>query len=98
MQDSKHTVFKTLDNPPRILYWTVDEFVLMIAPLFFGIVFGSLWLMMAALLKVPYTRFKKSLKHASIVHYAYWHLPTDYLNRMGHFKNLPPTHERIFLL
>lgn len=98
MQDSKHFIFKTLDNPPRILYWSVDEFILMIAPVFFGIVFGSLLLMLAALLKVPYARFKRSLGHSSLVHCAYWHLPTDYLNRIGHFKSLPPSHERNFLL
>ena len=98
MNDPKHFIFKTLDNPPRVLYWPVDEFILMIAPVFFGIVFGSLLLMLASLLKIPYVRFKKALGHSSLVHYAYWNLPTSYLKRLGHFNSLPETHERDYHL
>lgn len=98
MVESKHYIYKTLDNEPRILYWPIDEFLVMVLPVFCGIVFGCFFLMLGSFLKVPYTRIKKRLSHRSTVHYAYWHLPTDYMKGVGHFKSLPPTHHREYLL
>lgn len=98
MTEPKHYIFKTLDNPPRILYWPIDEFLIMIVPVFFGIVFGCFPLMLGAFLKAPYTRFKKFLSYKSILHYAYWYLPTSYLQVAGNFKKLPSSHTREYFL
>lgn len=98
MLENKHCIYKTLDNPPRVLYWPIDEFLIMVSPIFFGIVFGSFILMLGAFIKMPYTRLKNSLNHRSISHYIYWHLPTCYLHRLGHFKCLPKSNLRVYLL
>ena len=98
MAEPKHYIFKTLDNTPRILYWHVDEFLIMIVPVFFGIIFGYFILMFGAFLIVPYGRLKKRLSHQSTAHYAYWYLPTSYLQAFGQFKRLPPSHTREYLL
>lgn len=98
MNEKNYYIFKTLDNSPRLLYWAVDEFLIMVVPIFLGIFFGSFLLMTGSFLKVFYTRLKKAIGYGSIAQYAYWHLPTNYFQQMGHFKRLPPSYIREYIL
>jgi len=98
MNQKKHYIFQTLDHVPKILYWAVDEFFLIIFPIFFAIACKCFILMLIAFLNIPYTRLKKKLSHRALVHYAYWYLPTAYLQKLGLIKNLPQTCIKEYLL
>lgn len=94
----KNTIFKTLDNPTRLLFWKLDEFFILLIPFVLGVLFGNILLVVGALLKYPYARMKKKLSHRTIQHYIYWYLPTHICRHMGHFKNMPSSHSRELLL
>ena len=94
----KNFVFKTLDNMPRMIFWGVDEFVIMAAPFFIGLLFGSVFMMLSGLvLKKFYCRWKKRYPRGLIMHALYWNLPTRAFIRFGVFKRLPHSHVRDFL-
>lgn len=41
MEEENYRVFKTIDNMPRILFWGADQFTIIFAPIFLGIVIGG---------------------------------------------------------
>lgn len=92
---NRQQIFKTLDHPPRILFWKIDEFAVMVIPIFLAIALGNLLIALAVFLKIPYSRFKRSFSHRSLQHYLYWYLPTAY---MKHLKSMPSSHERTLIL
>ena len=95
----KHLVLKTLDDEMRILFWSVDDFLVITVPLFLGILLSSFCIMLSGLfLKYCYTKLKKRFPHHSFKHKLYWTLPTKAFNRRGLIKNLPASHIREFLL
>ena len=97
--ERSHLVFKTVDNPLRILFWELDEFLCIAAPLFLGMCFSSFLLMCSGIVAKPlYTRLKKKCPNQHFKHMVYWYLPTRQLKKMGIVKNLPPSHVRAYLL
>ena len=95
MNDYKHQTFKTLDNPSRILFWQMDEFFVMVVPMFLSIALGSFLIALGVLIKIPYNKLKKKFSPCSLLHYTYWYLPTTH---MKHLKKMPPSHQRELLL
>jgi type IV conjugative transfer system protein TraL len=97
-QYDHHVVIKTLDNPPRILFWEADEFIMIAAPVFIGIALGSLLVVFLGLfLKPTYARLKKRLGRGRIQRVIYWNFPKDAMGQLGVFKKLPPSHVREWL-
>lgn len=97
--ERQHATIKTLDNFPRVLFWSVDEFVCLAAPLFFGICFGFIYLVpLGFLLKPVYVRIKKKMPKGSFIHRIYWIFPTSSLKKMGVVKQVPPSHYRELIL
>jgi type IV conjugative transfer system protein TraL len=96
--DNRSVIFKTLDNAPRMLFWEIDEFIVMAAPFFLGVVVGSLCVMLSGLLfKKFYSRWKRRYPRGLLRHTLYWNIPTRAFNLIGIFKHLPQSHKRDFL-
>ncbi len=93
------TIIKTLDNTPRVLFWGVDEFLLMVGPLFIGMAFGYLsFMLLGFVLKRFYNRLKKRYPRGHFQHIVYWKFPIYALKASGVLKRFPPSHYREFRL
>ena len=92
-------LYKTLDNPIRILFWSLDDFLVFAVPLFLSLCFGSLLFLLAGFILKPfYSRLKKRFPNGSLKHKIYWSVPMSCLKHMGKIKNLPPSYYRELLL
>lgn len=88
-----------MDNTPRMLFWEIDEFILMAAPFFLGVAVGSVSVMLSGIvLKKFYSRWKKRCPRGVLRHTIYWNIPTHSLRVLGIFKRLPDSHERNFIV
>lgn len=95
--EKKHQLYKTLDNPLRVIFWSVEEFLLMVIPLMIGFMMASPFILLSGFfLKYAYSKFKK--KFPVLKHMLYWHLPTGRLRKQKIIKNLPLSHIREFFL
>lgn len=98
-QDCLRMTCKTFDQPIRILFWTLDEFLILIPLCFVGILLRSLFLLgLAISLKAIYTRITKKCRYQSISHYLYHYFPTEICQKFGYFEGLPPSHLKQVLL
>jgi type IV conjugative transfer system protein TraL len=96
--DNKNIIYKTMDNTPRMLFWEIDDFIVMAAPFFLGVIAGSILVMLSGfVLKKFYTRWKKTYSKGLLRHTIYWHMPTKAVNKLGIFKRLPQSHKRDYL-
>lgn len=94
----QNLIIKTLDNAPRLLFWSADEFLLLAVPLFIGIVFGSFLLMISGFaIKPLLTRLKKRYPKGFLKHRLYWILPKSAFSFSGTLKRVPPSHLREFI-
>lgn len=92
-------IYKTLDNVPRFLFWTFDEFLLLAIPVFLGLLVGSFLLMaLGFALRPIYKRMKKKYKRGSMMHALYWRLPKRAFKQMGILKRIPGSHYRKLVL
>lgn len=97
--ENKKTILKTLDNPMRIIFWSMEEFLIMIVPLFLGFMLANFFVLLSGIvLKIIYAKFKNKSTQRYFKHVLYWHLPTNNLKKQGIVKNLPPSHIREYLL
>jgi conjugal transfer pilus assembly protein TraL len=95
----ENILLNTLDNPTRVLFWTVDVFAFMVIPVFLGILLSSLIVMLLGFVLVPfYGRFKKRFPRGVVRHKMYWLLPHEAFLRFGKLKSFPPSHEREMIL
>lgn len=94
--DRQHYIFKSLDNPMRILFWNVDEFLMFVIPFFLGIIFGNviISILIIGLVIYLYKKFKKKYRKFYFSHVMYWNLPTQKMKKMGIYKSLPFSHKR----
>ena len=84
---------------PRVLFWRVDEFAIIVVPIFLGLLIGSiLFMTLGFLLKPFYSRLKKKYPRGTLKHKLYWHLPTSIVGKMGICQTIPPSHKRELLL
>jgi conjugal transfer pilus assembly protein TraL len=96
MKDSQFYIPKHLDEPPRWLFWTLDEASCLIAPPLMGLIIFD-HLLMGFLLGFVLMLFIKKMKgregHHFLLSLAYWYLPKV----EKHFKALPPSYIREYL-
>lgn len=99
MQDSPRMTYKTFDEPIRILFWTIDEFLILIPLCFIGLILKSLFLICLAFTsKAFYAQMKKKRRHQSYSHFIYLYLPTAVCQKVGYFEGLPPSHLKEVIL
>lgn len=91
----KYHIPQHLDEPFKIIIWTIDEFLLFVVPFFsFLLIFNNpvigviLGVSMVYFLK----RFKGEEGHYYLIHLAYWYLPP-----VIPFKTIPPSYARELL-
>lgn len=97
--NQQHVTIKTLDNSIRVLFWSVEEFLCMVIPIFAAIFFFIIWLALASIvLKMLYKRIKRTMVRGAISHRLYWILPHGALKNLGMITKFPPSHYRELIL
>lgn len=86
---------RTLDEPARLLFWSIDEAGILLSPTFLGIILGyaAIGMLVGFIAFFAWKRVKGSNKANYIMYSAYWYLPS----KMLRLKKTPPSHFRIFL-
>jgi conjugal transfer pilus assembly protein TraL len=74
MQSSKYYIPKYLDEPMRIVIFTVDEVLIMglVLIVFMQLGFDLLGLLASAVAYISYSKFKKQGSSAFLQRYCYW--------------------------
>lgn len=93
-----HKIFHTLDNPKRILFWTLNEVLLVFLFFLLGIVFNMLIFLLVFPINAVYRRLKRKFPKSSFRHKLYWHVPHVIFIKSGRLKNLPPSYIRDLIL
>jgi type IV conjugative transfer system protein TraL len=91
----KSHVPQHIDEPARIILWTIDEVVLFLVPfliLFFVFDQVILGVITGITLVFGLRKIKGEQGHYFLYSVMYWHLPA-----MIHFKSTPPSYYREFL-
>ena len=84
-----------LDEPTRVILWTVDELILFVTPFFIlFFIFDQMILGIATgiALVLGLRKLKGEQGHYFLYSIAYWHFPA-----MVRFKSTPPSYYREFL-
>lgn len=100
--ENSGVIIKTIDNMPRILFWRMDEFSIMILPFFLGISIGGYLGLFAIFsgpfLKCFYSKICKKYPKGTLQHLLYWNIPKSVFDKSGKLKNIPGSHLRTFSL
>ncbi len=94
MSDLYH-IPQHLDEPFKLILWTVDEFLLLVMPFVIGMVFLNsplLGLCLGSGLLWGLKRIKGEQGHYFLYNLLYWYLPT-----LFRFKATPPSYQRELL-
>jgi conjugal transfer pilus assembly protein TraL len=95
MEESKYQIPRYIDEPTKIILWTIDEFLALTIP--FAIVMFCLnspitGVVIGALAVFLLKKLKGEQGHYFIYNLMYWYLP-----EMVRFKSTPPSYIRDFL-
>ena len=89
-----HIILNYVDTPLKILFWTMPEILMLIAPLFIGLIINQLTL--ALIISIfNFWANKKYQQHFGKGQFCavkYWFLPHD-----RRFKTLPPSFIREYV-
>jgi conjugal transfer pilus assembly protein TraL len=97
--ENSYLVVKTLDNSPRFLFWTLDEFSIFCVPLLIGIGIGSVLIALSGIpLKYFYSKAKRKFPKGALMHQMYWNVPKIFFKHARVLQNTPESHKREFLL
>jgi conjugal transfer pilus assembly protein TraL len=92
MSIPQYRLVNLLDEPERILFFTVEEFLMLIVPIAMGLKFHhsgyGLFLGICGLYSIH--KFKKRDGEAFFQYWVYWNLPLWF----GRFKKIPPAYFR----
>jgi len=91
----QHLILHHLDDPLRLLKWTVDEALIIVSPIFFGIAVEHpyLGLICAGLGYWTLTRIKKKFGLSTLKHALYWYFPKSH-KKLPH---MPPSYIREYV-
>ncbi|MDF3047694.1 MAG: traL [Candidatus Midichloriaceae bacterium] len=86
---------RTLDEPTRILFWSIDEALIMIAPTGLGIILGHTLIGMAIGMGcfLGWRKLKGAKQANYILYMAYWWLPECLFK----FKKTPASYYRVYV-
>jgi conjugal transfer pilus assembly protein TraL len=88
MNDALLAIPRHLDDPPRFLFWDLDEAILFMLALVLGLMVDLVFLGGATgvALVIAYGKAKSGRHRAHALHLMYWHLPVT----LG-FRRTPPS-------
>jgi type IV conjugative transfer system protein TraL len=98
MKNPANSILKKLDNPVRILSFSIGDLVAYLSPFFIGSLFDSLFVVPLIgvvtifLVKRVLQRFAKFY----VMRFLYWSLPTKRFNKMLKIK-LPPSNKHLWV-
>lgn len=98
MKNSCNAILKKLDNPVRILSFSIGDLMAYLAPFFIGSLLDSMFfipvigIILMFLSKKVLRRFSKFY----VMRVLYWSLPTKQFNKILKVK-LPPSHKRFWI-
>lgn len=96
MDESKYQIPKHLDDPPRWLFWTIDEAAALLAPFILGILIFNqtlLGFMTGIITMILLKRLKGNEGSNYLLRLVYWYLPSELLN----LKATPSSHIRHYI-
>ncbi|MFB5616681.1 MAG: type IV conjugative transfer system protein TraL [Nitrosopumilus sp.] len=100
--ERRNIILKTLDNQPRVLFWGLDEFLMMTIPLMVGLFFQGFFgfaIMFSGFpLKMMYAKFANQSRYFSFRSFIFWFLPKKKTELLLGVKNLPDSSSREILL
>lgn len=90
-----HIILHHLDDPLRILKWTIDEALILIGPIFFGIAADHfvMGMMCAGVGFWGLKKIKQRLGSMGLKHMFYWYLP----HNKRQLPTSPPSCKREYL-
>ncbi len=94
MNDALLAIPQHLDDPPRFLFWDLDEAILFMLALILGLMVDLVFVGGATgvALVLAYGKAKSGRHRAYALHLMYWHLPVT----LG-FRRTPPSWIREFI-
>jgi conjugal transfer pilus assembly protein TraL len=94
MTDARLAIPQHLDDPPRFLFWDLDEAMLFMLALIAGMLMQTLFIGIAVgiVLVLLYGKAKSGRHRAFAIHLMYWYLPVG----LG-FKRTPPSYIREYI-
>ncbi len=96
--NDQNVLLNTLDNPKRILFWTMDEVLLVFIFFMMGLIFNIFILLLIFPVKMFYGKLKRRFPRGLFKHKVYWNMPHKVFIKSGRYKNLPPSYVRDILL
>ena len=89
----RYAIPKHLDDPELIGFWTLDEFLVMVAPFIWGILASHIviGLVFSTVAWFGYRKLRAGRSMSWILHFGYWNLPGEFFS----LKCLPPSHLRV---
>lgn len=89
----KYVIYKRLDDPELIGIWTLDEFIAMVVPFFWGILAQQIILGIGLAIAAWFGLKKAKAGRATswVLHVGYWYLPAGFTG----MKLTPPSHCRL---
>jgi type IV conjugative transfer system protein TraL len=95
MELKEHLILHHLDDPLRILYWTVDEAAVLVSPMFGGLALERpFWgLLLGTLGFWGLRKAKRRWNLCTLRHAQYWFLP----NHQKRHRHLPPSYIREYV-
>jgi len=94
MNETLLAIPRHLDDPPRFLFWDLDEAILFMLALILGMMADLLFAGAAAgvVLVIAYGKAKSGRHRAFALHLMYWYLPVT----LG-FRRTPPSYIREYI-
>lgn len=88
-----YSIPKHLDDPELIGFWTLDEFLVMLAPFTWGILAQHIviGLVLSVAAWLGYRKLRAGRSMYWVLHFAYWHLPGEFFG----LKVAPPSYYRV---
>ena len=93
-----NTVLKHLDEPMRMLSFSIGDLAAYLIPFFVGSLLDSLFIVpgLGIIFVVILKKVLKKFPRFYAIRYLYWSLPTERFNRMMKM-NLPPSHKHFWV-
>lgn len=94
MREEEFFIPKTLDEPGKWLWFTMDETLAIIGPVILGIAIGYMLsgILMSLFLLISLKKIKRGKSANILIFYIYWHYPAWILN----LKYTPSSYVRNF--